>query len=243
MTTALLMPSLVRRAASGRTITWPSPSVASVGSSPNAVNARPPVIAVGQRLGLAEQQRHFRRGRFVPECLRRAALHDAPPVHHRDGVGQLHGFFRIVGDHDGRGGVLSQRLAGALAQFPAQGGVDAGEGFIQQHHGGFRCQRPRQRDPLLLTAGKRMGVATIEAAQPDGLELRGDATAALCAFQLTQAERHVAADVQVREQHVVLKHQADGTLFRWWLMAWIGQQIVAQRNPTLLHGFQASGQA
>ena len=81
---------------------------------------------------------------------------------------------------------------------------------------GFRIERPRERHPLLLSAGELRGSPLRELAHLDELESPADAVGGLGLRRLLvlQAERDVLLHVQVREQRVVLEDRVDVALVR-----------------------------
>ena len=97
-----------------------------------------------------------------------------------------------------------------LAQQPVQ----RAERLVQQQHSGLGGERPCQRDALRLAARQRGHVAALEARQPDQLKHFNHSPAPFCEGHSghAQPERHVALDIEVREQHFVLEHQADAAL-------------------------------
>ena len=111
-----------------------------------------------------------------------------------------------MGDHDCRRAGLLQFLSSVLSELAPQRGIDAGEGFVQQHHSGFRREGTNQRDALLLTAGKRMWVSLGECGKADPVEQLFDDLIALRRGKATQTECHVLRHGQMRKQRVILEH-------------------------------------
>ena len=77
-------------------------------------------------------------------------------------------------------------------------------------------ERARERDPLLLPAGKLLRLPPLEPGEPDELEGFGDAPANLAALHAAaaEAEANVLEDREVREERVGLKHGVHITLVR-----------------------------
>ena len=80
--------------------------------------------------------------------------------------------------------------------------IEIGERFIEHQKRWLDDQSARQRHPLLLSPGQCGGIRSANAAQPDPLQHRKRAPVALVdrIAPLLQAERHVVAHRQVREQ-------------------------------------------
>jgi hypothetical protein len=114
-----------------------------------------------------------------------------------------------VGDQHGRGAGGPQHTAHVLAQVGAEGGVEGRERLVQQHHRGPGSQRPGEGDPLLLAARELTGSASPGAGQADQLEALRHPRTPLGPREVSEPERHVAADVQVGEERTFLGHEAD----------------------------------
>jgi len=89
----------------------------------------------------------------------------------------------------------------------AQPLVERAERLVEQQHGGLYDQRPRQRDALLLAAGKRLRHALRIGVQLDHLERFRDAARPLALWNAAhlQAEGQVARHAHVREERVALE--------------------------------------
>ena len=70
-----------------------------------------------------------------------------------EAVADRKGFRLIVGHPDGRSARRLERFANLPAQIVLERRVEIGKRFVEQHQRGFVRQRPRQGNPLLLTAG------------------------------------------------------------------------------------------
>ena len=84
---------------------------------------------------------------------------------------------------------------------PARVGVERRERLVEQQHRRVARERPGQRDPLALAAGEIAGTGAGEVRDPEALEQLVHPRAA--------AEGDVAADVEVREERVLLEDEPD----------------------------------
>src|SRR5579859_3644362 len=87
--------------------------------------------------------------------------------HYRYTVGDGQSLFLVVCDVDGRHLELLLNMPDFVTQRDAYLGIQRGKRFVEQEHFGFYCQRARQRDSLLLTAGELMWIAPALIAQSD----------------------------------------------------------------------------
>ncbi len=93
----------------------------------------------------------------------------------------------------------------------AQPAVELAERLVQHQQPGARGERAGQRDALLFAAGQRGDGAPLGAGQPDEFQQFGDRTLLFGARGTPhpQPEGDIARDVALREELVVLEHQAD----------------------------------
>jgi len=119
-----------------------------------------------------------------------------------------------VGDQQRGDAQALEHRAQVVAQAPAQVGVEAGEGFVEQQQVGARCQRAGQRDALLLAAGEFVRIAIGQAVEADQRQRLKHARRARAAVQAVQAESDVVGDRKVGEQRQVLEHEAQAALLR-----------------------------
>ncbi len=84
--------------------------------------------------------------------------------------------------------------------------VEARERLVEEHDRGPRRQSAREGHPLLLTARELVGEPPLEPGQADHPQQLGDACCPLGARGSSEPERHVAGDIEVREERVVLEH-------------------------------------
>ena len=90
-----------------------------------------------------------------------------------------------------------------------QPGVEGGERFVEQDHGGVGREGAGQRHPLPLAPGQLVGVRLRPMGESDEFETRLDAPL------LGLPERDVAFDREVGEEGTVLEHHPDPTAFRF----------------------------
>ena len=92
---------------------------------------------------------------------------------HDDAVGQQHGLFDVVGDHEHRARGHLVALP-KLQQFTAQvlGGehVQRGERLIHEEHFRLDHQGARKTHPLFHAAGEFLGIGVFETVEADGVE-------------------------------------------------------------------------
>ena len=106
-----------------------------------------------------------------------------------------------------------QQLA---AHLHAQLRIEVGQRFVQQQHLGLDGERARERDSLLLPAGKLVRPARAVAGESHELERGIRAAPYFLARQpaLLESESHVPRHRHVRPEGVVLEHHADIALPR-----------------------------
>ena len=133
-----------------------------------------------------------------------------PAVHQADAVGQRQRLVLVVGDeHDGRAGFAMQPLDLDLHRLP-QLAVERAERFVHQDQRRPIDQAACQCDALLLPAGQLAREPAAESAEAHHVEHRGNFGLQRVRRQVAhlQRERDVLRDRQVREQRIVLKHDA-----------------------------------
>src|SRR3546814_13334730 len=94
---------------------------------------------------------------FRADVVGRADLLDAPLAHDHDPVRQLQGFLLVVGDEDGGVAGPVVELPQPATQIPAHLRIQRPERLVEQEDPRPDRQRPGQRDPLALAAGKLGG--------------------------------------------------------------------------------------
>ncbi|MNT71509.1 hypothetical protein D3C72_2100020 [compost metagenome] len=91
-------------------------------------------------------------GRLLVEIERRAELFDISGIEHHDAVGHGHGFDLIMGDVDHGGLELLVQFGDFEPHVDAQGGVEIGQGLVEQEGLGLAHNGPADGDALALTA-------------------------------------------------------------------------------------------
>ena len=147
--------------------------------------------AAVEHVDLAQEFHDELRGRLVEHFFRRADLFDLALVHHDDAVGDFERFFLIVRDENAGDVNFVVQPAEPGPQALADFGIECTERFVQQQHLRLDGQRPRERRPLPLAAGKLRREPLAEAVQvapSPAIRGRGDRSrpspAALCAAAL-----------------------------------------------------------
>src|SRR6185503_12657519 len=93
--------------------------------------------------------------RLLPDLLRRALLHHAPGMHHRDAVAESQRFRHVVGDEDDRFAQAALQGLELVLQPAACQGVEGAEGLVHEQEGRIRAKGPRQTRALALAARER----------------------------------------------------------------------------------------
>ncbi len=157
---------------------------------------------------MADEFGHKARGRAVVQRVGVVPLVQLALVHDANGVTHGKGLELVVGDKQRRGAGRFEDASHLVGQAFAQVDIQVGKRFIEQQQAWLGCQRPGQRHTLLLAAREFMGKAVFLPLQPHQRQHFGHAGLARRAWQLVDAEGHIAANAQVRKQRVVLKHHA-----------------------------------
>ena len=150
-------------------------------------------------------------GRPLDELGRRAELAH-PALHdHADAGGQRRGVLEGVADEQRRALQRGQQLLQLAAHHLPGVGIEGRERLVEQEHAGVAGQRARQGHALALAAGEPVGTRLGEVGDAEALQQLADA--------LRAAEADVRPHGEVREQRVLLEHEADGAL--------LGRQVEA----------------
>ena len=169
---------------------------------------------------------------------RRAGLDDAPFAHQRDAVGHVHRLLGIVG-HDQRSDAgVGEDPQCHVAHLVAQADIEAREWFVEQQQARLRRQRAGQRDALLLAARERVRVTLGVPRHVDPLE-----HIARRRRRAADAEGDVLGDGQMREQRIILEHQADAARFRRPRDAGPGDRLAADQHAAGLQRLEPRGDA
>src|SRR5207244_1517252 len=92
--------------------------------------------------------------------------------------------------------------------------VECGKGFIQEQQSGTAREGPRERDPLLLTAGDLIWIAILQAVQAECSQQRLDAMGSFARCQSRQTVTDIVFHAEVRKKGVVLKQKSDVSFLR-----------------------------
>src|SRR2546422_11338488 len=111
------------------------------------------------------------------EVLRRTYLLDHAFVHHRDAIGNRHRLFLVVRDVYRRDAESSLEIADLGPHLGTQLGVEVRERRVEQEYAWLDDDRARERDTLLLAAGKLMRHLPLIGAEPNQREHIGHGAA------------------------------------------------------------------
>ena len=145
-----------------------------------------------------------------------------------------------MGHEDRGGGARAEDPLHLVAHLGPEIGVQVRERLVEEHDRGGGGEGAREGHALLLAAGELVRVASGEASEPDQVDDLGDPIAA---GGPGQAEAHVVAHGQVREQGVVLEHDADAALLGRHRVARPGHEAAAQRDGARVRGLEARDEA
>ena len=139
-----------------------------------------------------------------------------------------------MGDEDQRGAVLAVQREQQVGDFIPGVTVEVAGGFIGEQQLRAAVKRARQRDPLLLAAGELYRQVMQAFAQPQLLQQRPGAAAALAITFAAQQGRklNVFQRIEGGYQHKRLKHKADvlSAQLRPRLFVHLVQRLSEQRN-------------
>ena len=159
----------------------------------------------------ADKARHEQVGRVVKHLLGRADLLDEAVLHDDDAVAQGHSLGLVVGHVDERGVDALAQLDDLGAHLITQLGVQIGQRFVHQKHGGVADDGAANGHTLALTAGQRLGLAVEILGDVQNLGGLPDLLVDLVLghFLQLQGEGHVLIHGHVGVQRVVLEHHGD----------------------------------
>ena len=146
--------------------------------------------------------------------LRWARLDQDAVLHHYHPVGQGEGLHLVVGHVNGGEAQVGVEALDLGPHLDPQLGVQVRERLVQEHETRVQDQRPRNGNPLLLSARELPGIPILEARELDQLQHFLHAPPDLLgrpALEL-QAEGDVAEDGHVRKQRVVLEDHPEAAL-------------------------------
>jgi DtxR family transcriptional regulator, Mn-dependent transcriptional regulator len=190
----------------------PGQAVARRLEPPDRRRNRVALNAPGKQVGVADEGGHeLVRGTHI-ERRRVTDLEHAPGLHDRDAVGEAQGFLLVVRHEHGRRLRLAEDGSHLAPNVHPQGGVEVRERLVQEHESWLGGKRSRQRHTLLLPPGQLVR-------QTGGLPGQADEVEHLCHAAVTagavaDAVPDVLRDREVREERVVLEHDADAPPLR-----------------------------
>ena len=103
-----------------------------------------------------------------------------------------------------------------MAHLDAELGVEIRQRFVEQQHARADDDRAGERDALLLAAGELAGELLLVSGETDLRQHVADALPDLGGGEIAHAQpvRDILEDRQMREQRIVLEHEADVALVR-----------------------------
>ncbi len=153
--------------------------------------------------------------RCFPDARRRAPpRHSAMLVSDHD-VTELLRLFGVVGHEHSRDARGDDHPPDELSQVAADGGVEGGEGLVEQYQGRLPGQPSGQRHSLTLAAREGAGPAVGQCLGSDPLEpTAADGASCPAAAGLADGEGDVVKGRAVRQEQPVLEDHADAALLR-----------------------------
>lgn len=168
-----------------------------------------------------------------------AVIHDGHPV------GNLKGFFLIMGDKDAGHIKFVMKPAQPASEFFADFGVKGSEGLVEKKDARLDGQRTRESHALPLASRKLVGIAIPQPIKLNQIEQFPDALTDLL-FRRTrgfgtkaETEGYVFENRQMPEKGIVLKYKADLTIARRRVRG----VLVVQTNRAAVGQFQAGNDA
>lgn len=150
-----------------------------------------------------------------------------------------------MGDHERRDLSVTEYLEHDLAKLAAKNAVKPRKRFVEQHEAGLAPQRPGERNPLLLTAAKRVGHRFGIFGETDLTQYEKRRIAALRPL-LPHPEHYVAQHREMRKQRVVLKDVAHATPLGRDVSAWVigvANDLAVDRDGAGVGVFEAGDQS
>ena len=197
----------------------------------------------GDQVGAAQEAGDEGGARSGVDAFGRAVLLDASVAHHDQPVGEGHRFLLVVRDQEGRGPDALEDLAHLEPGALPQGGVQAGEGFVQQDQLRARRECSGQGHALLLAAGELVRQAVLEEGQAHEAQHLPGPFEPFLAGQGPEAEGGVLEHAQVREQRVVLEHEAHAPRLRRHVHAGSRERAALERHRARVQAFEPGDEA
>ena len=212
------------------------------GRFPISVTARPPWDLTRDEAGDAGHLGDEGRGRSVVHDVRGVQLLQASISHHAHPVSRGEGLLPVVGDeHRGRAALAQDALHLSPHLLP-HGGVQVAEGLVEQDDHRPGRDGPGQRDPLLLSAGQLMGVASFQTAEPGYRHHLGGPAVSLARGQPVQSEGDVSSHALVGEEGVLLEDHADVPPVGGHVQATAGDRLALQAHLSIVGDLEARDQ-
>ena len=166
-----------------------------------------PAIALFSPMNVRDE----RIGRRLVELVRRRDLLQRAVVEHADAVGHGQRLALVVRDVDDVDAEPRVQVLDLELHVLAQLLVERAERLVHQHELRLEHQRAGERDALLLAAGKLVRPARLEARHAHHVERAAHARRHLGLGEAAHLQRKgdILADRHVREERVVLEHDAD----------------------------------
>src|SRR5690242_6488662 len=151
--------------------------------------------------------------------MRRADFDQDAAVHDRNLIGNRQRFGLIVGDENRRDVRSPLQRLDLRTHLHAQFRIKVAERLVEQHHLGLIHERARERDALLLPAGKLRSWTVFQSVETDDLQNIRDF--ALDFILLASLNRQRISDIfryrHVRPDRVGLKDHADRSFVGWYI--------------------------
>jgi hypothetical protein len=141
-------------------------------------------------------------------------LDDGPGAHEHDTVCNAHGFLGIVRDDDCGSADFPQDCDCLIPDGIPHPPVEIGERLVHEQDPWAGGNGSRQRNALLLAAGKRVGIFRRRTIETDAAQGPAGSNFNLIVRERAEPECHVLKDGQVGEEGIVLKHQPNAPLLR-----------------------------
>ncbi len=132
---------------------------------------------------------------------------------------------------------LREQLGELAADDAARVRIERRERFVEQQYGRIASERAREGDALALATGEIAGTSTGKVGDPEALQE--------LVHPLAAAEGDVAADVEVREERVLLEDEPDGAPLGWQVDRGVAVEpgCRSERNPPPLRPQQPGDRA
>jgi hypothetical protein len=152
----------------------------------------------------------FRMLRFGKNLLRRTRLQDASAAHDEHLIAKRERVNPVVCNNDRGNSQTAKKVRKFRPHMLARCGIERRQRFIQKQQARLPGERPRERDTLLLTAGKFGRPAIEQVGDAELFSNLFDDT-----WRLFHRKSDVVANAEMRKQRVVLKQISDGAPLRW----------------------------